>query len=35
MTKEIMEGAEKQTLQDLDTVLAEMRRIINEWGVTQ
>lgn len=31
----ILDGAEKQTLQDLDTVLAEMRRIINEWGVTQ
>ena len=30
-----LDGAEKQTLQDLDTVLAEMRRIINEWEVTQ
>lgn len=27
----ILDGAEKQTLQDLDAVLAEMRRIINEW----
>lgn len=26
-----LDGAEKQTLQDLDTVLAEMRRIISEW----
>lgn len=31
----ILDGAEKQTLQDLDTVLAEMRRIINEWEATQ
>ena len=31
----ILDGAEKQTLQDLDTVLAEMHRIINEWEVTQ
>ena len=30
-----LDGAEKQTLQDLDTTLAEMRRIINEWEVTQ
>lgn len=27
----ILGDAEKQPLQDLDTVLAEMRRIINEW----
>lgn len=31
----ILEGAEKQTLQDLDTVLAEMRRIISEWEAAQ
>lgn len=30
-----LDGAEKQTLQDLDTVLAEMRRIINEWEAAQ
>ena len=27
----ILDGAKKQTLQALDKVLAEMRRIINEW----
>ena len=31
----ILDGAEKQTLQGLDTVLAEMRRIINEWEAAQ
>lgn len=31
----ILDGADKQTLQDLDTVLAEMQCIINKWGVTQ
>lgn len=31
----ILDGAEKQTLQDLDTVLAEMRRIINDWEAAQ
>ena len=30
-----LDGAEKQTLQDLDAVLAEMRRIISEWEVAQ
>ena len=30
-----LDGAKKQTLQDLDTVLAEMRRIINEWEAAQ
>lgn len=30
-----LDGAEKQTLHALDTVLAEMHRIINEWEVTQ
>ena len=31
----ILGDAEKQTLQDLDAVLAEMRRIISEWEVAQ
>ena len=31
----ILGDAEKQTLQDLDAVLAEMRRIINEWEAAQ
>ena len=30
-----LDGAEKQTLQGLDTVIAEMRRIINEWEAAQ
>ena len=30
-----LDGAEKQTLQDLDTVLAEMQCIINKWEVAQ
>ena len=31
----ILGDAEKQTLQDLDTVLAEMHRIISEWEAEQ
>lgn len=31
----ILDSAEKQTLQDLDTVLAEMRCIINKWEAAQ
>ena len=31
----ILGDAEKQTLQDLDAVLAEMRRIISEWEAAQ
>lgn len=31
----ILDGAEKQPLQGLDTVLAEMRRIINDWEAAQ
>ena len=30
-----LDGAEKQTLQDLDAVLAEMHRIISEWEAEQ
>lgn len=31
----ILDGADKQTLQDLDTVLAEMQCIINKWEAAQ